>query len=213
MNSLFLLVAVAVGLGVGYMVRKLQATAKIGTAETRAEKVLEEAKQKEKEIILSAKDQAIKLTEEAKKQETEIRQQILRIESRLEKKENDLDKKVQDMDSQKQSLEKQSEDAKKIREELTANRDKQIESLEKIAKLTRDEAKTVLLEQTEKLVKDDMLGLTRKMVASARENAEREARDVIAQAIERVSAEVSAESTTSTVTLPNEDMKGRIIGK
>src|SRR3989338_4589935 len=214
MNSLFLLVAAGVaGLVVGYIVRKFQASAKIGSVETRADKIVEEAKQKEKEIILAAKDQAIKITEDAKKQETEIRQQILRIETRLEKKETEIDGKLTELDKQKQGLETEKENIKKVKEEIANAQAKQVESLEKTAKLTREEAKTVVLEQTERAVKDDMIGLTRKIVAQAREDAERTARDIVGQAIERVSAEVSSETTTTTVTLPNEDMKGRIIGK
>lgn len=213
MNSVFFIVIGLVGIAAGYFIRKLQARAKIGSAEGKAEKLLEEAKQKEKEVILAAKDQAIKITEEAKKQETEIRQQILRIEQRLEKKEIDLEQKGKDLDRQKQNLDTQNDDLKKAREDLAAGRQKQMESLEKIAKLTRDEAKTVLLEQTEKVIKDDLLGLTRKLVAVAREDAEKEAREIVAQAIERCSAEVSTETTTSAVVLPNEEMKGRIIGK
>jgi len=98
-------------------------------------------------------------------------------------------------------------------DELLANRDKQISELEKVAKLTTAEAKTVLLEQTERQVKDDMIGLTRKIVEEAREEAEKKARDIVSQAIERVSAEVSSETTTTTVTIPSDEMKGRIIGK
>ncbi|TSA46343.1 ribonuclease Y, partial [bacterium] len=92
-------------------------------------------------------------------------------------------------------------------------RETQIATLEKIAKLTREEAKQVLLDQTERQIKDELLGLTRKLLTNAREDAEREAKDFVAQAIERVSAEVSTETTTTTVSLPNEEMKGRIIGK
>ncbi len=215
MNSLFLFAGIALvaGFAVGYIVRKAQVKAKVDSAENKAEKLLDEVKQKEKEIILSAKDQAIKITEEAKKQETEIRQQILRIESRIEKKETDLDNKSTEIDKQKASLETQREENKKIREDLETGLQKQVEALEKIAKLNREEAKQLLLDQTERSVSEDMIGLTRKIVAEAREEAEKKARDIVSQAIERVSAEVSSETTTTTVTIPSDEMKGRIIGK
>ena len=214
MNTVFfVVVASAIGLAVGYVIRNVLAKGKVGSAEGRAEKIIAEAQQKEKELVLSAKDQAIKITEEAKKQETEIRQQILRLEQRLEKKEVDLDAKGKQLDSQKEQLEKKHDEIKKIKEELVAGRERQLEQLEKIAKLTREEAKTVILEQTEKLVKDDLVGLTRKLVATAREDADRTARDIVAQAIERCSAEVATETTTTAVALPNEELKGRIIGK
>ncbi len=197
-----MVIAAAIGLVVGYVVRKIQVKAKIDSAETRA-----------REIVLSAKDQAIKITEEAKKQETEIRQQILRLEQRLEKKETELDRRAQEIDKQKQALEKRHEEIKQIKDELLKVQEKQLKELEKIAKLTREEAKNVVLEQTEKEIKDDLLSLTRKLVTLAREEAEREAREIVTQAIERVSAEVATETTTTVVALPNEEMKGRIIGK
>lgn len=215
MNSLFLFAGIALvaGFAAGYVIRKIHVKAKIDSAESKAEKLLDEVKQKEKEIILTAKDHAIKITEEAKKQETEIRQQILRIETRLEKKETEIDSKVALLEKQKADLEAQKEENKKVREDLIADKQKQVETLEKIAKLTLSEAKTVLLEQTERQIKDELLGLTRKIMAEAREEADKTARDIVAQAIERVSAEVSSETTTTTVGIPNDEMKGRIIGK
>ena len=213
MNSLFLILIAGGAVLAGYVIRVFQAKTKISSAEGRAEKLLEEAKQKEKELILSAKDQAIKITEEAKGQEKEIRQQILRLEQRLEKKESDMDAKSEELERQRENLEKQNEDIKKLKEELLSAREKQLQDLEKIAKLTREEAKQIMLDQTERLIKDDLLGLTRKLVAQTREDADRLARDIVTQAIERCSAEVSTETTTTTVALPSEELKGRIIGK
>ncbi|OGE74811.1 MAG: ribonuclease Y [Candidatus Doudnabacteria bacterium RIFCSPHIGHO2_01_52_17] len=213
MSSLYFVIAAIAGLAVGYVLRNLLARTKIGGAEGKAEKILEHARQQEKELLLTAKDQAIKITEEAKKQETEFRQQILRTEQRLEKKESDIDERGKELDRGKKDLEAKTEDLKKVKEELQQSREKQLEALEKIAKLSREEAKTLLLDHTEKLMKDDLLALTRKLIAQAREDADREAMDIVTQAVERVSAEVSNETTTSTVTLPNEEMKGRIIGK
>ena len=214
MNTVFFVViALAAGLAVGYVIRNVLAKGKIGSAEGRAERIITEAKQKEKELVLAAKDQAIKITEETKEEEKAMRQKILRLEERLEKKETEIDEKPRRLDQQKEDPEKGRDEIKRIKEELMAGREKQIETLEKIAKLTREEAKGVLLEQTEKQVKDDMVGLTRKLVASAREDADKIARDIVTQAIERCSAEVTTETTTTAVALPNEELKGRIIGK
>lgn len=213
MSSLYFVITGAVGLALGYLIRKYQAKTKLGSAEAKAQKLLEEARRQEKELLLGAKDQAFKIAEDAKKQETEIRQQILRLEQRLEKKESDFDERYKELERQRQDLERKNEENRKIKEELSQGREKQMETLEKIAKLSRDEAKTLVVEQTEKLMKDDLLGLTRKLVAQAREDAAREAQEIVTQAIERVSAEVSTETTTTAVQLPNEEMKGRIIGK
>ena len=214
MNTVFFVViALAAGLAVGYVIRNVLAKGKIGSAEGRAERIIAEAKQKEKELVLAAKDQAIKITEETKEEEKAMRQKILRLEERLEKKETEIDDKSRRLDQQKEDLEKGRDEIKRVKEELMAGREKQMETLEKIAKLTREEAKGVLLEQTEKQVKDDMVGLTRKLIASAREDADKIARDIVTQAIERCSAEVTTETTTTAVALPNEELKGRIIGK
>lgn len=202
MSSLFLVIAALAGLAVGYIIRKVQVKAKIESAETRA-----------KEVILAAKDQAFKITEEAKKQEMEIRKTLLRREEHIEKRETELDARSRDLDKQKQEIDKRHEEIKTIKEELGKVREQQLATLEKIAKLTREEAKGILLEQTEKQVKDELYGLTRKLVANAREDADKEAKDIVAQAIERTSAEVATEITTTAVSLPNEEMKGRIIGK
>lgn len=195
MSSLFLILAAGVGLLVGYLIRQFLGKAKIDSAESRA-----------REIILKAKDQAIKITEEAKTQEKDIQKEILRLQQRLEKKEIELDK-------QKENLEVGREEVKKLREELLTAREQQLEALAKIAKLSREEAKALLLEKTENEIKEELLGLTRKLLAQAREDAEKEAVNIVAQAIERTSADVSVEQTVTTVTIPNEEMKGRIIGK
>lgn len=211
MSSLFLVAILA--LMVGYVIRWLQVKTKTSSAVQKAEKILLEAKQKEKEIIFSAKDQAIKFTEEAKSQEKEIRQQILRLEERLEKREIEFERKTEELEREKQKLEDKSQEVANLKEELTRGREQQLQNLEKIAKLTREEAKALLLEHTENQIKDDLVGLTRKLLVKAREEAEREARNIVASAIERTSAEVSTETTTTTVALPNDEMKGRIIGK
>lgn len=214
MDSLFfILIAGAVGVIAGYFARKLQVQAKAGTAEAKVEKMLAEAEQKQKEAIFQAKEQAIKITEDAKKQENEIRSQLLQSQKRLEKRESDLDERAKDIDRRKEQLDKKQEEIKSIKEELVANKQKQIENLEKIAQLSLEDAKQVLLDQTEKEVKEDLIGLTRKLVEQARENADKKAQSIVAEAIERTSAEVSTETTTTTVDLPSEDMKGRIIGK
>ena len=169
MNTVFFVViALTAGLAVGYVIRNVLAKGKIGSAEGRAERIITEAKQKEKELVLAAKDQAIKITEETKEEEKAMRQKILRLEERLEKKETEIDEKSRRLDQQKEDLEKGRDEIKRVKEELMAGREKQMETLEKIAKLTREEAKGVLLEQTEKQVKDDMVGLTRKLIAGAR---------------------------------------------
>ncbi|HVY68243.1 MAG TPA: ribonuclease Y, partial [Patescibacteria group bacterium] len=197
----------------GYWYRQQLAVKKIGTAEGRAEKILDEARAKEKEMLLEAKSRSLEMIEQAKKQESDFRTQIVRFEERVDRREKELNQRNQEMDRQKQDLEVKSEQVKQIQEEIKELRQKQLETLQKIAGLSREEATKVLLDNAEKTVKEEMVALHKKLLAQTREDAEREGRNIVAQAIERVASEVTAEVTTTTVQIPNEEMKGRIIGK
>ncbi len=210
---IYLLAGGVFGVGIGYAVRQSMAGKKIGSAEARAEKIVEEAKAKEKELLLEAKTRSLEIIEQAKKQEAEFRGQIVRFEERIDRKEKELDQKSNVLDKQKQTLEEKGEEIKKIQEEIKELRAKQLENLQKIAGMTREEASKVLLDNAEKTVKEEMLSLHKKLLNEAHETADKEARNIVAQAIERVASEVTSEVTTTTVQIPSEEMKGRIIGK
>ena len=213
MQLTYALLALVLGLAVGYIIRKAQVTKKIGNAEARAQSLLEEAKTKEKELLLDAKAQALEIIEAAKKQEAEFRQQIIRFEQRIEKKEVDLETKSNNLDLQRADLEKKKEEITKLQEEMREFKQKQITRLEEISAMSRDEAKKLILETMEKALKEEMVALQRKIVANAREEADKKAKEIVAHAIERCASEVTAETTTTIVQIPNEEMKGRIIGK
>ncbi len=213
MQLIYALLALVLGLAIGYLIRKSQVTKKIGNAEARAQSLLEEAKTKEKEILLDAKAQALEITEAAKKQEAEFRQQIIRFEQRIEKKEVDLETKSNNLDLQRADLEKKKEEITKLQEEMRDFKQKQIAKLEEISAMSKDEAKKLILETTEKAIKEEMVALQRKIVSNAREEADKKAKEIVAHAIERCASEVTAETTTTIVQIPNEEMKGRIIGK
>lgn len=213
MSFIYLIVALAAGFAIGYLLRKISASQKMGNAEARAEKILDDARAKEKEILLEAKSRSLELTEAVKKQENEFREQIIRFEQRIEKKEADLDNKSQHLDEQKAELEKKSEETKKLQEEMREFKQKQIQRLEEIAKMSTDDAKNLLLQTAEKTIKEEMVALERKIVANAREDADKKAKEIVAHAIERCASEVTAETTTTIVHIPSEEMKGRIIGK
>jgi len=213
MIFVYILFGVIFGIGVGYLVRQMIASKKIGTAESRAEKILEEAKQKHTEMLLEAKTKSLEVIEQAKKQEADFRSQIVKFEERIDRREKELHERASQLDRQKQDLDQKGQQIKQVQEEIQALRAKQIANLEKIAAMTREEAAKVLLANAEKTIKEEMLGLHKKLLEQARENADKEAREIVAQAIERVASEVTAETTTTTVQIPNEEMKGRIIGK
>lgn len=213
MIALYIVIGLVAGVGIGYLIRQQLAGKKIDTAEARAEKLLEEAKNKEREMLLEAKAKSLEIIEQAKKQEAEFRSQIVRFEERIDRKEKELESKSVNLDRQKQEVEAKLQEAKDLQEEVRQLKQKQLENLEKIAGLTREQAAKVLMENAEKQVKEEMLELYKKLVHEAYETAEKEARNLVVQALERVSSEVTAEVTTTVVQIPNEEMKGRIIGK
>ncbi len=213
MLYIYVIIGAVVGGAVGYMIRQNLASKKVSGAEARAEKILEDAKNREKEMLIEAKANAIEITDGAKKAEAEFRSQIVRFEERIDRKEKDLDQKANHLDQKSADLDKRTEALRNTEEEVKALKAQQLEKLEKIAGLTREEAAKVLMENAEKGISEEMLKLHRKLLNEAHETAEREARKIVAQAIERIATEVTAETTTTTVMIPSEEMKGRIIGK
>lgn len=213
MIAIYILIGLAAGATLGYMIRQQTAVKSVGTAEARAEKLLEEAKNKEKEMLLEARAKSLEIIDQAKKQESEFRSQIVRFEERIDRKEKELDIKSAQLDKQKQDLEAKQQEVKDLQEEIKQIRQKQLETLAKISGLTREQATKILMENAEKLVKEEMAELQKKLLNETYENADKEARNLVAQALERVSSEVTAEVTTTVVQIPNEEMKGRIIGK
>ncbi len=213
MLFIYLIIGAVVGLVAGYFIRQNLASKKVSGAESRAEKILEDAKNKEKEILLEAKANAIEITDSAKKAEADFRAQIVRFEERIDRKEKDLDQKANHLDQKSNDLDKRAETLRATEEEIKELKTQQLAKLEKIAGLTREEAAKVLMENAEKGISEEMLKLHRKLLNEAHETAEREARKIVAQAIERIATEVTAETTTTTVMIPSEEMKGRIIGK
>ncbi len=213
MLYVYLIVGLVVGSGIGYFLRQQLVSKRVGNAEARSERILEDAKNKEKELLIEAKAKALEITDSAKKAEADFRAQIVRFEDRIDRREKELEQKSNNLEKKTQDLEDKVEALKKSEEEVKELRAKQLANLEKIAGMTREEAGKVLLDNAEKQISEEMLGLHRKLLNTAHETAEKEARKIVAQAIERIATEVTAESTTTTVVIPNEEMKGRIIGK
>jgi ribonuclease Y len=210
---IYLIVGGLVGMAIGYAIRQSIAGKKIGSAEAKAERILEEAKNKEKEMLLEAKAKSLEMVEGAKKQEMEFRAQMVRFEERVDRKEKDLENKSLVLDKAKQDIEHKQEEIKLLQEEIKQIKQKQLENLEKIGGLSREEAKKVLLDNAEKLIREETADLQKKLIHEAYETADKEARNLVAQALERVSSEVTNEVTTTVVQIPSEEMKGRIIGK
>jgi ribonuclease Y len=170
------------------------------------EKELAAAKTKASEIILKAKDEAIEL-------ENERRKEWKKTESRLAEREAALDKKMDELDKRSEKLRANEKDVDSLKNEIRDIRTKQQEKLEKVAKLSKAEATEKLLDMTERDIKQDMINLVNKLQNDAKDQAEDMAQTILVTAMERMSSEVTAERTVTSVKLADEEMKGRIIGK
>jgi ribonucrease Y len=207
------LVALAGGGYGGFWYRKQQVEEKNKDLAVKAEKILSDAKQKSNEMIYEAKNQAFKLQDEAKKEEHQRREQLSKVEERLVKKESSLDEKSEKVDGLKGELEEKVGSVKKLREEVEGLYKMQESQLEKISGMSKSEAKDVLLKKVEADAKEDIVITIKNAEVALRKEADQKAKYIIAEAIQRYAAETASESTATMVNLPNDEMKGRIIGR
>ncbi len=213
MEILLPILAAAIGIYVGYIWRKQTAQAKANSIEALAEKRLIEVKNKEQNIILKAKEQAIKTIDEAKKEEEARRREIDNTRKRLENREGLFDKKIIDFDNRKVKLEEKVKQIQDIKVKIDETHNAAMKKLEQVANYSKDEAKTVLLEKVEEESKDDLLNFKMKLDQRTREEIEEKAKSVIVGCMQRTACNHAAETTGTMFALPSEEMKGRIIGK
>lgn len=203
----------AIGAAAGFSYQAYASKQKAGSVQAEAKKILDEAERKAKDVTLEAKTEAIKTAEAAKKEESQRRSQLLDTENRLATREQTLDRKMEELDKRSEALRRNEADLESLKDELRAIRTKQQENLEKIAKLSRDEAREKLLVMTERDIKGDLVKLVDKLENDAKEDADERARWIVVNAMERIASEQTGERTVTTVELPSDEMKGRIIGK
>ncbi|HPX94612.1 MAG TPA: ribonuclease Y [Candidatus Moranbacteria bacterium] len=208
-----LLIGAAGGFYLGYLVRQAIARRRLDTAEGQIEKMLEEAEKKSQEVVLNAKNKAVEILEEAKKKEKEREDQILRSEQRLEKRENIIDKKTEEIERGHKILEQKAEEIKKIRHEAEEVRKKELQRLEKIAGLSKEQAKKILLQLTEEENRDLLAKHIAKMEKEGFEEIEKTAKNLMTSIIQKYAGSHTAEVVTTTVSIPSDEVKGRIIGR
>ena len=210
-------VAIAVGILAGYLIRKTVGEKAIGSAEQKAKNLILDAEHEsetvKKEKLLEAKEEALKLKNEAEKEIRERRNEISKAENRLVQKEETIDRKLENIERKEQSITDKEEDLNKKKKELEVLHQKQVEELEKISGYTKEEAKEILLASIESDIKVEASMLIKDIESRAKEEADKKAKEIITGAIQRCAADHVAESTVSVVPLPNEEMKGRIIGR
>src|SRR5881296_2657886 len=207
------LVGGLVGFGIALFLRRSFALSSETAARANGDQLLAEARAKQKEIILEAKDEALKVAKTAEVENRERRSELQRYETRLDKKDEQLDQKIAQVDERDRRLGLKEKDLDEEREKIAALQEEQRTELARVASLTMEEARNLLLERVEEEMKDLTNRRVRELEAEARERADAKARDIITMAIQRFAAEHTAEHTVTVVALPSDDMKGRIIGR
>jgi ribonuclease Y len=211
------LVVAAICAAVGFFARKYLGEAKIASAETAAQKIVEDAERKaealQREARVELKDELHQLRTQAETEVKERRQELAQLENRLLNREEALDELQKDMTRREQSVTDREAHYRKVLEEAEAAQAEQQRQLEQIAGLTKDQAAELLLKRTEDEVRHDMAKLVRSIEEEARHEGERRAKDILSVCIQRTAASHVADTTVSVVPLPSDDMKGRIIGR
>lgn len=202
-----------IGVAVGASGTVIYAKTRRNSNKRKADRLLIEAKAKASDIVLKAKDEALELVDNAKKEGTELRKSWQKTENRLADREASLDRKLDELDSRSEKLREQEDEIEKLKHEIREIRTHQQEKLEKIAGLKKADATEKLLQITESNIKQDLIDLVAKLQKDAMQDAEEQAQVILTTAMERMSNEVTAERTVTALKLPDDDMKGRIIGK
>lgn len=207
------LVAAAIGGGIGYFFRKQIAQTRANTVEAIAEKKLIEAKNKEQEVLLQAKEKAIKIIDDAKKEEEDRRNELRQIQSRLEQRENMFDKKITEFEDEKTKVQQEKEQTKALREKIQEIQQEALKKLQTISGLSMEDAKNVLLKKVEEESKNDLMARIIKFEKDNHEELEARAQDIMVCCMQRTASSHAAETTSTVINLASDDMKGRIIGK
>ena len=227
--------ALAVGLAVGYIYRKNVQEKKIGRTEEYARNLMDDAQrraeEKKKEKIIEAKEEVIRLKNELDREINSRRAEVQRSERRITQREETLDKKADNLDARETTLERKQAELDRLTQEAqdyaarqktaaeTAEQavreleEKQRAELERVAKMTQEEAKDMIVQRIQKEAFHDAGVMVREIEQNAKNEADKKARNIVAMAIQRCASDHVAETTVSVVSLPNEDMKGRIIGR
>ena len=207
--------AICFRLGISH--RKRVAEAQIGSAEAEAKRIVDEAvktaENKKRESLLSAKEEINRNRNEAERELKERRGEISRQERRLQQKEDALDKKAENMEKKEETLSRKIKEADEEKEKIAGIHKAQIELLERLSGLTAEEAKEYLLKNIEDEVRHEAAIMIKEIETQAKEEADKRAKNIISAGIQRCAADHVAETTVSVVSLPNDEMKGRIIGR
>lgn len=216
-SFIVVILSLAVGSLAGYYVRKLIAESRIGAAEEEAARILEEASKeaeaKKKELLLEAKDEIHRNRQEMERDARERRRELDRVERRIQQKEEMIEKKAENIEKKEQGLVEKEKDIEKTQQDLQMILTQQLKELERLSGLTSEEAKNLLLYNVEQQIRQETATMIRNIESEAKEEADKKAKNIVSLAIQKCAADVVSETTVSVVALPNDEMKGRIIGR
>jgi ribonuclease Y len=213
MNFLLMGLALVVGLAVGYVFARYLAEKAQQRQREKAEKILQEARAQAQVIEIQARDAALKSAQGAEAEIARLRTELNRDDERLQRRRAELDARVERLEQREQMANKRQSAADRRYNEVENLHKQQMEELQKIAQMSTEEARGILLAEVEKEARNDMARIIRQIEAEARKEGEKRARKLITDAIQRVASDHVAEVSTSLVPLPSEEMKGRIVGR
>ncbi len=203
----------AIGFVIGYLARKKRVSSQVKKAESRAERVVNEAKTKQRDILLKAQNKSIKIIEDAKTEEKRRRQEINQLQNKLEGREETFSKKLLELQDKQQKLQDKVNKTKEIKKKAEQLQEEQRKKLEEVASMSKEEAEKQLLEKTEEEMQQDLIVRINKLEKEADEKYEEKAKEIISTAMQRIASSYAPEMSTTNVDLPSDEMKGRIIGR
>ncbi|MFZ2096185.1 MAG: ribonuclease Y [Anaerolineales bacterium] len=206
-------VSLLLGVAIGYALYYTNAKQGKARLQIKAENIVGEAEEKAKDIEMQAKDRALQIRQQAEAEVSRRRTEISREEDRLLKRREELDNRTDRQEKREATLNKRQSAIDKRSNEIEKMYEDELAELERISQMTQNDARGELLAEVEKDARDDMARIIRQVEAEAQEDGERRAREIITTAIQRVASDHVSEVTTSTVSIPSDEMKGRIIGR
>lgn len=213
MQILWIVIALVVGIAVGAGIFAIYNKSKERGGQNKADEIIRKAKHEASELVLNAKKEATKLTDQANREESERRKEWQKTEKRLAEREDTLDKKLDQLDKRSEKLRQDEAELEDLKGEIREVRDKAQAKLEKIAGLTKEEAYDKLVKMVERDSKKDLAELIIKQQKALNDSVDETSEAILLTAMERMSSEVTADRTVTSIKLPDDDMKGRIIGK
>ncbi|WP_249323704.1 ribonuclease Y [Wansuia hejianensis] len=217
MEAVYIVLGIIIGLIVGYFIRKHIGEGKINNAEELAKKIVEDAKKdgeaQKKEFMLEAKEEVHKLRTEVERENRERRNEIQKLERRILNKEESIDRKSETLERKEEAIIRKNKLLDEKEASINELYEKQLLELERLSGLTSEEAKELILDGVKKEISHETAIMIKEMEYQAKQEADKKAKEIISQSIQRCAADHVAESTVTVVALPNDEMKGRIIGR